>query len=109
MFETKKIDPEWAWQPYRPSAKAPWDLKRVGHLDRRATFGATVAALQAALKAGPEKTMDRLLTGEVEKFDQSTATLADSIARANNGQQLRAWWLYRMLYTPQPLREKLTL
>src|SRR5262249_19045055 len=29
--------------------------------------------------------------------------------RANSGQQARAWWLYRMLYSPHPLREKLTL
>src|SRR5262249_23947810 len=35
--------------------------------------------------------------------------LAEVIARANNGQQARGWWLYRMLYGPQPLHEKLTL
>src|SRR5262249_49480364 len=29
--------------------------------------------------------------------------------RGNNGKQATAWWLYRMLYTPHPLREKLTL
>ena len=35
--------------------------------------------------------------------------MARSIADTNNGVQLRAWWLYRMLYSPHPLQEKLTL
>jgi len=35
--------------------------------------------------------------------------MAQSIRRANNGQQARAWWLLRMLDTPQPLHEKLAL
>jgi uncharacterized protein (DUF1800 family) len=83
------IDPRWAWDRYQPSAKSPWDVKKVGHLYRRAAFGANAAELEAALKAGPDKT--------------------ESSARANSGNQARAWWLYRMLYTPHPLHEKLTL
>src|SRR5262249_39050884 len=35
--------------------------------------------------------------------------LVASIRQSNNAQQATAWWLYRMLYTPHPLREKLTL
>src|SRR5438045_3018089 len=36
MLETqpKTIDPRWAWQRYRPSKEARWDLKKVGHLYR---------------------------------------------------------------------------
>jgi uncharacterized protein (DUF1800 family) len=107
----RAIDPKWAWEPYRPSDEAPWDLRRVGHLYRRTTFGATHAQLQDALKKGPPEVIDSLLRGGdgQEKFDRQTADLARSIVRVNNGQQLRAWWLYRMLYTPHPLREKLTL
>jgi uncharacterized protein (DUF1800 family) len=105
------IDPRWAWEPYHPSENAPWNLQRAGHLYRRAGFGATMTELEAALKNGPEKTIDAILNGgpDQDKFDADTAKLADSITRANNGQQLSAWWLYRMLYTPHPLREKLTL
>jgi uncharacterized protein (DUF1800 family) len=105
------IDPRWAWEPYRPSDEAPWDVRRVGHLYRRAAFGATMTELEAGLKNGPDKTIDALLAGgpDQEKFDADTAKLADSITRANNGQQASAWWLYRMLYTPHPLREKMTL
>jgi uncharacterized protein (DUF1800 family) len=105
------IDPRWAWQAYRPTAQEPWDLKKVGHLYRRAAFGATWDELQAALDAGPEAAVTRLIEGGpgTEQFDRATAERVPSIARANSGAQARAWWLYRMLYTPHPLREKLTL
>ena len=105
------INPHWAWERYRPTDDAPWDIRRVGHLYRRAAFGATMAELEAGVKNGPEKTIDALIAGglDQDKFDADTAKLADSITRANNGQQASAWWLYRMLYTPHPLREKLTL
>jgi uncharacterized protein (DUF1800 family) len=107
----KNIDPRWAWEPYRPSDEAPWNVQRVGHLYRRAAFGATYAELEEGLKAGPERTLDRLLQGGPgqEDFDAKTLALAHTIANGNNGPQARAWWLYRMLYSPHPLREKLTL
>jgi uncharacterized protein (DUF1800 family) len=105
------INPQWAWEPYKPSEQAPWDVRRVGHLYRRAAFGATAGELEAGLKNGPDKTIAALLSGGPgqDKFDADTAGLADSISRSNNGRQASAWWLYRMLYTPHPLREKLTL
>jgi uncharacterized protein (DUF1800 family) len=108
---TKGIDPRWAWEPYQPGDTEPWDVKKVGHLYRRAAFGATAADLDAGLAAGPEKAIDQLLAGGpgADKFDAETAALAQSIARANVGAQARAWWLYRMLYSPRPLQEKLTL
>ncbi len=108
---TEKIDPRWAWAPYRPGDKAPWDLRRVGHLYRRASFGATHVDLQAALKAGPEKAVAGLLHGGpgLEQFDANMRSWTSPLGRANNGQQIRAWWLYRMLYSPHPLQEKLTL
>ncbi len=107
----KALDPRWAWQPYVPSDQVPWDLKRVGHFLRRTTFGATHTQMQQALKAGADKTISRVLRGEphLADFEKETARLAESIARANNGPQASAWWLYRMLYTPHPLKEKLTL
>src|SRR5579884_2147159 len=105
------IDPRWAWQPYRPTAQEPWDLRKVGHLYRRAAFGASWAELQAGLAAGPDDAVTRLLEGGpgAEQFDRETTERVPSIARGNNGPQARAWWLYRILYTPHPLREKLTL
>jgi uncharacterized protein (DUF1800 family) len=105
---TDRIDPKWAWQGYEPSDKAPWDLKKAGHLFRRAVFGGNWDDLQAAVKAGPKKTIDSLLKGGPgqEAFDEKSAEVAESIA---NGKQASAWWLLRMLTGPHPLREKLTL
>jgi uncharacterized protein (DUF1800 family) len=107
----KDIDPRWAWEPYQPNDKEPWDVKKVGHLYRRAAFGATAADLDAGVAAGPDKAIDHLLKGgpDADKFDADMAPLAQSIARTNVGTQARAWWLYRMLYSPRPLQEKLTL
>src|SRR5579871_2951149 len=98
---TAKPDPRTAWEPYRPGPDARWDEERVGHLYRRAAFGLTAGELDAGLRDGPEKTLDRILSGGpgLEEFEKSTAALAESIAKANNGRQLSAWWLYRMLYT----------
>jgi uncharacterized protein (DUF1800 family) len=109
--EMKKIDPTWAWQAYKPSDKAPWDIRRVGHLYRRASFGATMAQLEAGLKNGPEKTIASLFAGGsgLDEFDRRMNPLAEIIARGNNGAALRSWWLTRMLYTPHPLQEKITL
>jgi uncharacterized protein (DUF1800 family) len=105
------IDPRWAWERYRPSNDNPWDLRKVGHFFRRAGFGVNCAEMDAALRDGPDWAIDVVLQGrpgQIE-FERDTAPLAQSIARANNGVEATAWWLYRMLYTPHPLREKLTL
>ena len=108
---TGKIDPDRAWAAYRPSVDAPWDARRSGHLYRGAAFGATAAELDAAVKDGPAKAIQKLLDGGSgqEEYDQISGQMARSIADTNNGVQLRAWWLHRMLYSPHPLREKMTL
>jgi uncharacterized protein (DUF1800 family) len=105
------IDPRWVWEPYKPSDQSPWDIRKAGHLYRRAAFGASWSDLQVAVKIGPDKTIDLLLNGGPgqDEFARLTQPLADSIARSNDAVHLPAWWLYRMLYTPHPLREKLTL
>ena len=51
------IDVSRAWQPYRPDDKNPWDLKKVGHLYRRAAFSANSRQLDEAMANGPEKTI----------------------------------------------------
>ena len=106
-----ELDPRWAWQPYKPSADSPWDIRKVGHLYRRAGFGATWGELESGVKAGPDKAIDQLLQGgpKQDEFDGRTKLIAKSAADSNNDQQAQAWWLYRMLYSPHPLREKLTL
>jgi uncharacterized protein (DUF1800 family) len=107
----KNIDPRWAWQPYQPSKDAPWDLRRVGHLYRRAAFGANHAELEAGLKAGPEALIAQLLKGGsgLADFDAEMKSMAPTLAQFNDATHMRAWWLTRMLYSPHPLQEKITL
>lgn len=103
-------DPRRAWEPYRPSADEPWNIKKAGHLFRRAGFGATLAELELAVREGPERTIDALLRDRPDTDgDEVWALLARGLAQQNNGQQLPAAWLYRMLYSPNALREKMTL
>lgn len=109
-MQNPAIDPRWAWQRYRPGAAEPWDIKKVGHLLRRATFGGSLAEMETALRAGPDRAIDELLENRTDPAgDEVWGILSRSLAQANNGQQLPALWLYRMLYSTNPLREKMTL
>lgn len=103
------------WTRYQPSAAAPWDLRRVVHLHRRAGFAATWNELQRDLKDGPQAAVDRLLKSESriggvpESFEKMAAVIGDAAVGSNNVNRVKAWWLYRMLFTPDPLTERLVL
>jgi uncharacterized protein (DUF1800 family) len=106
-------DPKTPWLPYEPSANDPWDIRKVGHLYRRAGFGASYSQLKAGIEAGPTKTIDLLVKGQGEDadFEKSSEFMASerSLPAGSPKTQLAAWWLYRMLRTPHALREKMTL
>ena len=99
------------WTPYEPSANDPWDLRKVAHLHRRAGFGATWAELQRDLKDGPAASVDRLLKPRQMTTDERAVLdgLRDGVLKSGDNERLKAWWLYRILFDPDPLREKLTL
>jgi Protein of unknown function (DUF1800) len=103
------------WARYVPDADAPWDLRRVVHLHRRAGFAATWQELQRDLKDGPEVSVDRVLAGRSrlggvpDDFGSVSALLADSAVASGDANRLKAWWVYRMLFSPDPLGERLTL
>ncbi len=105
----ERTDPGWAWAAYEPDARRPWTLALAAHLYRRAAFGAGWEELQQALSEGPQRTVDRLLEPEadVEVFNCTYDGYEDAAAASVDG--LRAWWLRRMIETPQPLLEKMTL
>src|SRR3954467_9027487 len=107
-----QIDPAEAWQPWRPTPPDPWSRKWAAHLYRRAAFGANQADLLEAERVGLPGTLDLLLRGR-ENTEDLTQTLSDiGLVAAENddgGEQLRGWWLYCMLHSGHPLREKMTL
>jgi len=102
-------DASWAWARYESTAQQPWDLALAAHLYRRAGFGADWKQLQQAVSDGPQLTVDRLLQpeGDVDAFHRAYDAHEDAAAGSVNG--LRAWWLRRMIETPHPLLEKMTL
>jgi hypothetical protein len=105
------------WSSYDPKADGPWDLPRVVHLHRRAGFAASWAELQRDLKDGPGPSVARLLDGRsrgpaesVPEGVESIATvLADAAVASGDPARLKAWWVYRILFGPDPLGERLTL
>jgi uncharacterized protein (DUF1800 family) len=101
------------WAPYEPDDKAPWNLARVVHTHRRAGFAATWEEIQRDLKDGPKASVERLLKGTAAQsppeFAATADLLADAAVAAGDIGRLKAWWVYRMLFSPDPLGEKLTL
>ncbi len=87
------------------------------HLLRRAGFGADPQAIQAAARAGLSATTDALLhperTPDGLDDDALLARLAGLLPVPKNGgtptQAVRMWWVHRMVSSPNPLVEKMTL
>jgi uncharacterized protein (DUF1800 family) len=103
------------WAPYVADEAMPWDLRRVVHLHRRADFAATWDEIRRDLKDGPEAAIDRLLEGKSRscgipaEFAAFANRLADRALAAPEPNRLKGWWVYRMLFGPDPLTERLTL
>ena len=106
-----QIDPVEAWQPWEPSAKEAWNLKWAGHLYRRAAFGASPAEMKEAVARGLPATLDLLLKGkpDPDEFEKTLVVVGGRAADRSNPFELRAWWLYAMLYSGHPLHEKMKL
>lgn len=113
MRTTRRLDPDRAWSPFEPGPDGPWDRARVAHLHRRAGFAAPWGVLERDLKDGPEISVDRLLNGEEVGPDGMTETDLDALSErfdpSLSQARLQATWLRRMISTPHPLRERLTL
>ncbi len=103
-------DPACAWAPFQPDAARPWSLRLAAHLYRRAAFGGTWPELQRALSEGPQATVDRLAhsTPEAAAFNRLYDDY-EKAAAGSEGYGSQAWWLRRMMESPQPLHEQMTL
>ena len=104
-----------AWTPYQPTDSVPWNIQRVAHLHRRAGFAVPWEVLDRDLREGPEAAIDRLLSGKKgaattpDDFESLADTIGDAAVASGNVQRLKAWWLYRMIFSLDPLGERLTL
>src|SRR5579884_2933496 len=102
------------WASYVPDAAAPWNLRRVAHLHRRTGFAPTWEEMERDLADGPKASIDRLLAGKSRRnvpddFERTSHLLADRALASEDAGRLKAWWIYRMLFGPDPLGERLTL
>ena len=117
-----KAPPRWptpslAWEPYRPGKDGPWDADRVAHLHRRAGFGATWTQLQRDIVEGYEASLQRILEGATHgpdgrparEFDELAALMLDDARDQPTTERIQLGWLFRLLFTPFPLAEKMTL
>lgn len=109
--ESANVAPDWAWARYEPSEAQPWTIQLAGHLYRRAGFGANFDELQRAVNDGPHKVVDRLFDFDADVPESYIAIQRDEEAAARSAsiESLSAWWLRRMVETPFPLLEKMTL
>ncbi len=122
---------------FRPSASNPWDHAKAAHLLNRAGFGGTPEEIERLVSRGLDGALEELfayervpeVAGEVDFSDLRRAyvdlfTLRQSGAdeqtrraaqmRLNRLereklQEVREWWLARMVATKRPLQEKMVL
>jgi uncharacterized protein (DUF1800 family) len=86
-------------------------LELMGHLFRRAGFGATRDELEAALAQGYEATVEDLLHPE-QAPDLEEDLLFRSFPDFHEARKVdvaQAAWVWRMIHTQRPLQEKMTL
>ena len=96
--------------PYDTRQQA-WTRRDAAHLLWRTQCGASEADITRATGDGLEKTLDRLLTPPAEDaaFAETAALLRQTASDADDINQLKTWWLYRMTAGPAPLAEKMGL
>tara|TARA_Y100001934_G_scaffold261140_1_gene334175 strand:- start:423 stop:1715 length:1293 start_codon:yes stop_codon:yes gene_type:complete len=94
-----------------PRGETGWTSRDATHLLWRTQFGASAHEIKRATTEGLAKTVNRLLKDqpETEEFRTVEPLLRSAALDSGNIDNLKAWWLHRMHYTANPLRERLAL
>ena len=119
-----------------PLPASDWDRNKAAHLLKRAGFGSSPAELDAWSTLSLEQAVDKLVNWqlipdntpnpewakpdttfeqkrqELRKMSEDERKQAIMLYRREQRQhveEMRLWWLTRMLETPRPLQEKMTL
>jgi len=103
-----------AWQPWRPSEAEPWNRDRARLLFRRGGFGANEQVIRDATKRNPQELVAELISrgtnvDATTSFEKESASLVSSVRASGDMTKLASWWLHRMLNSPAPIIEKMTL
>jgi uncharacterized protein (DUF1800 family) len=82
---------------------------QIGHLLRRAGFGATPDELSMYRNLGSNAAVDRLINYQQVSDDDMENRLKALNINLNSPLDQQRWWLLRMSWTQRPLLEKMTL
>jgi hypothetical protein len=106
-----KENPRTAWELFTPTRRSRWDERKAAHLLRRAAFGASWTEIEKAVKDGLPVVLDRLFFGSpaAAAFSAEADRLAEGAITSGDPRQLEAVWMHRMMSSPFPLQERLTL
>lgn len=85
-----------------------WGAREAAHLLRRAGFGGTPAEVEALVFLGRHRAVNALLNYDDTSGDLETR-LASLQLDLTQRTGIQRWWVARMLLTPRPLEEKMTL
>src|SRR5262245_34329846 len=110
-------DPEACWSPWRPDGSNRWDEAKAAHLHRRARLGATWSQVRRDTAEGFEPSVRRVLEGETHGPDGRSAgefagivdAMVASARREPSIERVQDLWLFRLIYTPHALAERMTL
>ena len=110
-------DPDRAWTPFEPDRSHPWDLASVSHLHRRAASPLPGRSSSATCTTGPRPASIGCSSGNrrpaTARRPPSSRSFLDAMAAklapSADLTGIQAIWLYRMIFTPHPLRERMTL
>lgn len=102
-----------SWSTWIPSGEQPWDVKRITHLHRRAGFAPNWTTIQTSQRIGFDATLEAILdhspSPSAAAFETMSQTIGDAAVGSQSADRLRAWWIFRMMVTPHPLVERMTL
>ncbi|MBV9120550.1 MAG: DUF1800 domain-containing protein [Chloroflexi bacterium] len=90
---------------------APSTTRNIGHLLRRAGFGATPDEVSTYTAKGLGATVDELVNYEQRPnpVDTTLGAAVGDLLDLSNLEDVQTIWLYRMINTSRPLEEKMTL
>jgi uncharacterized protein (DUF1800 family) len=95
-----------------------YSFEDAAHLLRRAGFGGTPTEIEELRKLGPKLAVEKLLSFSTDDGTNPNPhdfrPFLENITNPNKGRAraidiLQGWWVHKMIFTTQPLKEKLTL
>ena len=86
-----------------------WNEENAAHLLRRASFGGNGAEVDQAVRDGLDLAVDKLLNYESIPTSALDARIASYNLDLTTTAGIAMWWVFRMVYSPRPLEERMTL